>query len=80
MNKGKQVETMPWSINFNPPYYRYLGDVQVKEITTENLKHYLSDDGEKLKPASLYHRVRFIKSWFRCLMRRGGFQKIQLLS
>ncbi|OLO27578.1 hypothetical protein BTR23_19915 [Alkalihalophilus pseudofirmus] len=61
-NKLKQCHGVSTSIHL---ISRYLGDVQVKEITTENLKHYLSDDAEKLKPASLYHRVRFIKSLFR---------------
>lgn len=54
---------------------RYLGDVQIKEITTENLKHYLSDDGKELKPASLGHRVRFIKSLFRWAYDEGVISK-----
>lgn len=44
-------------------------------ITTENLKHYLSEDDKKLKPASLGHRVRFIKSLFRWAHDEGIISK-----
>ncbi|TFB24068.1 integrase [Filobacillus milosensis] len=44
---------------------KYLGDINVKDITTELLKQYLSDSGKDLKPSSLSHRIRFIRSLFR---------------
>lgn len=40
---------------------RYFGNIIMGDITTENLKQYLGEAGEHLKPSSLGHRVRFIK-------------------
>ncbi|PEL19558.1 tyrosine-type recombinase/integrase, partial [Bacillus pseudomycoides] len=44
---------------------RYFGDINISEFTTEKLKGYLIVAGEHLKPSSLGHRVRCIKSLFR---------------
>lgn len=44
---------------------RYFGDVDVTTITLGDLKAYLAKDAVRLKPASLGHRVRFLKSLFR---------------
>ncbi|QWG53930.1 integrase (plasmid) [Bacillus mycoides] len=44
---------------------RYFGDINMSEFTTEKLKGYLIEAGEHLKPSSLGHRVRCIKSLFR---------------
>jgi integrase/recombinase XerD len=41
---------------------QYFGDVSMCYFTTENLKQYLSEAAVHLKPSSLGHRVRFIKS------------------
>ncbi|QST01404.1 tyrosine-type recombinase/integrase [Pontibacillus sp. ALD_SL1] len=43
----------------------YFGDIQINEITTSGLKQYLADLSVDLKPSSLAHRIRFIKSVFR---------------
>lgn len=51
---------------------RFFSDVKMKEFTTENLKQYLIDDGEHLKPSSLGHRIRFIKSLFKWTHERKG--------
>ncbi|PHB04930.1 integrase [Bacillus wiedmannii] len=44
---------------------RYFGAINMSEFTTEKLKGYLIEAGEHLKPSSLGHRVRCIKSLFR---------------
>lgn len=54
---------------------RYFGDIDLNALTTESLKQYLSDDGKNLKPASLGHRVRFIKSLFRWAHDEGFLSK-----
>src|SRR5699024_10594917 len=54
---------------------RFFSDVKVKEITTENLKQYLIDDGEHLKPSSLGHRIRLIKSLFKWTYEEGHISK-----
>ncbi|AOV07073.1 tyrosine-type recombinase/integrase [Sporosarcina ureilytica] len=50
---------------------RYFGDVIMGDITTENLKKYLGEAGGHLKPSSLGHRVRFIKSLFKWAHEEG---------
>jgi len=44
---------------------RYLGDKNIEEVTLPELKQYLINQTQHLKPSSLSHRVRFIKSFFR---------------
>lgn len=44
---------------------RFLGDVVIESIDFAKLKQFLAKDAEMLKPASLGHRVRFLKSLFR---------------
>lgn len=44
---------------------RYLKDVKVDTISTVHLKDYLVKSSETLKPSSLSHRIRFMKSFFR---------------
>jgi integrase/recombinase XerD len=44
---------------------RYFDDVIIESITTTKLKEYLAQSSENLKPSSLAHRIRFIKSPFR---------------
>ena len=46
---------------------RYLGDIKIDEFTTEKLKQYLIESGGHLKPSSLGHRIRFIKSLFKSI-------------
>ncbi len=44
---------------------RYLGDIQITDITTESIKLYLGEVAAELKASSLCHRIRFIKSLFK---------------
>src|SRR5699024_2908706 len=50
---------------------RFFGDVTMNEFSTESLKQYLIDDGGHLKPSSLGHRIRFIKSLFKWAHEEG---------
>ncbi|SDJ32836.1 hypothetical protein [Natribacillus halophilus] len=50
---------------------RYFGDTLMGDLTTENLKQYLIEAGGHLKPSSLGHRVRFIKSFFKWTHEEG---------
>ncbi len=54
---------------------RHLGDVHMGGITTDNLKQYLGEAAEHLKPSSLGHRVRFVKSLFRWTHEEGYIVK-----
>lgn len=50
---------------------KHFGDIEIGQITTDGLKEYLVKVGETLKPASLAHRIRFIKSLFRWAHEEG---------
>jgi integrase/recombinase XerD len=50
---------------------RHFGDVDIKSVTLEQLKAYLAKDAARLKPSSLGHRIRFLKSLFRWAMDEG---------
>lgn len=50
---------------------RYFGNVDMNDITTNKLKGYLIDKGNHLKPSSLGHRVRCIRSLFRWTYEEG---------
>src|SRR5699024_11641639 len=54
---------------------RYLIDRRMDEITTEDLKQYLGEAVKYLKPSSLGHRVRFIKSLFKWTHEEGYILK-----
>ncbi|WP_242215072.1 phage integrase N-terminal SAM-like domain-containing protein [Bacillus cereus group sp. BfR-BA-01383] len=54
---------------------RYFGDINMSEFTTEKLKGYLIEAGEHLKPSSLGHRVRCIKSLFRWIHDEGCIRR-----
>lgn len=43
----------------------FFGGIDLNEFNTEKLKEYLLQSGEHLKPSSLGHRVRGVKSLFR---------------
>ncbi len=43
----------------------YLGNIKISMITTPQLKSYLADSSNHLKPSSLSHRIRLIRSLFR---------------
>lgn len=50
---------------------RHFQDIHVQSITTQGIKDYLASSSEGLKPSSLAHRVRFIRSLFRWLHEEG---------
>jgi integrase/recombinase XerD len=50
-------------------------DVSIESITTDQLKGYLAKSSEHLKPSSLAHRIRFIKSIFRWSHEEGHITK-----
>ncbi|WP_088069993.1 tyrosine-type recombinase/integrase [Gottfriedia luciferensis] len=54
---------------------QHFGDITVDQITTDGLKQYLAKVGKTLKPASLAHRVRFIKSLFRWAHEEGNIER-----
>lgn len=54
---------------------RFFNDVQLDTITTNQLKAYLAKSSESLKPASLAHRIRFMKSLFRWSHEEGHISK-----
>ncbi|MFP3126350.1 tyrosine-type recombinase/integrase [Ectobacillus funiculus] len=54
---------------------RFFNDVQLDTITTDQLKAYLAKASESLKPASLAHRIRFMKSLFRWSREEGHILK-----
>ncbi|WP_156289496.1 tyrosine-type recombinase/integrase [Oceanobacillus salinisoli] len=43
----------------------YFGNTNMKKFSTKQLKQYLSESGKDLKPSSLSHRIRFLRSLFR---------------
>jgi integrase/recombinase XerD len=50
---------------------KHFGDKDIHEISLGDLKAYLGKASEKLKPSSLGHRVRFIRSIFRFAFEEG---------
>ncbi|MDQ0413371.1 site-specific recombinase XerD [Mesobacillus stamsii] len=43
----------------------YFKDAEIGSISTANLKKYLNHSAAALKPSSMAHRIRFMKSLFR---------------
>jgi len=54
---------------------RYFGDIDMNEFNTDRLKEYLIRSGDHLKPSSLGHRIRCVKSLFRWSHEEGYTQK-----
>ncbi|MFJ8243881.1 tyrosine-type recombinase/integrase [Peribacillus asahii] len=54
---------------------RHFGDVEIDLLSTEKLKDYLSKSSKTLKPSSLAHRVRSMKSLFRWSHEEGYISK-----
>lgn len=54
---------------------RFFGDIDMNEFSTEKLKDYLIQSGDHLKPSSLGHRVRCVKSLFRWSHEEGYILK-----
>ncbi|WP_167483586.1 site-specific integrase [Paenibacillus xylanexedens] len=42
-----------------------LGDVDISGVTLNLLKEYLAKQSDRLKPSSLGHRIRFVRSLFK---------------
>ncbi|WP_274483983.1 phage integrase SAM-like domain-containing protein [Paenibacillus polymyxa] len=42
-----------------------LGNLDITEITLTMLKEYMAKQADRLKPSSLGHRIRFVRSLFR---------------
>ncbi|PUB10585.1 site-specific tyrosine recombinase/integron integrase [Paenisporosarcina sp. OV554] len=53
----------------------YFKDVEITTLDTNQLKEYLAISGKHLKPASLAHRIRFLKSLFRWSHEEGNIRK-----
>ncbi|MEX3747181.1 site-specific integrase [Lysinibacillus xylanilyticus] len=49
----------------------YFEDVDIETLTTVQLKEYLAKSNVYLKPSSLAHRIRFMKSLFHWLHEEG---------
>ncbi len=54
---------------------RHFDDVALDTLTTNQLKDYLAKSSEHLKPSSLAHRVRFMRSLFRWCHEEGHIAK-----
>jgi integrase/recombinase XerD len=54
---------------------QYFRDVNIESLTIDQLKEYLAKSSEHLKPSSLSHRIRFIKSIFRWSHEEGYIPK-----
>lgn len=54
---------------------RYFGDIDISGFCTDSLKKYLVEKGEHLKPSSLGHRIRFLKSLFNWAHEEGFIYK-----
>lgn len=54
---------------------RFFGNIDMCELTTEKLKEYLVQAGDHLKPSSIGHRVRCIKSLFKWTHEEGNIPK-----
>ncbi|WP_340003756.1 tyrosine-type recombinase/integrase [Paenibacillus sp. FSL K6-0276] len=52
-----------------------LGDLEIEEITLLELKEYLARQSGRLKPSSLGHRIRFVRSLFRFAYEEGYLTK-----
>lgn len=54
---------------------REIGDLEIEEVSLASLKEYLAKQTESLKPSSLGHRIRFIRSLFRFAFEEGYVSK-----
>jgi integrase/recombinase XerD len=51
------------------------GDLNIGEVTLQLLKEYLAKQSGRLKPSSLGHRIRFVRSLFRFAYEEGYHAK-----
>ncbi|MDQ0914655.1 tyrosine-type recombinase/integrase [Paenibacillus sp. V4I5] len=54
---------------------RDLGNLEIEEVSINLLKDYLAKQTERLKPSSLGHRIRFVRSFFRFAFEEGHIPK-----
>jgi site-specific recombinase XerD len=50
---------------------RHFGDTDIESLSLADLKIYLAKDADRLKPSSIGHRIRFIRSIFRYAHEEG---------
>lgn len=50
---------------------RNIGDMPIQDVSTSILKQYLAEAAKHLKPSSVDHRIRYIKSFFRWAHEEG---------
>ncbi|AZN42663.1 tyrosine-type recombinase/integrase [Paenibacillus albus] len=50
---------------------RSIGNLEIEEVSLNLLKEYLAKESTRLKPSSLGHRIRFIRSLFRFAFEEG---------
>ncbi|TNJ63763.1 integrase [Paenibacillus hemerocallicola] len=54
---------------------REIGNLEIEEVSLILLKSYLAKQSERLKPSSLGHRIRFVRSLFRFAFEEGHVTK-----
>ncbi|XEC94474.1 site-specific integrase [Paenibacillus tarimensis] len=54
---------------------REIGNLEIEEVSLPLLKDYLAKQSERLKPSSLGHRIRFVRSLFRFAFEEGYIAK-----
>jgi site-specific recombinase XerD len=55
-----------------------VSDLEIEAITLDLLKGYLSKQSGRLKPSSLGHRIRFVRSLFGLHLKKATFHGIRL--
>ncbi|WP_075617947.1 site-specific integrase [Paenisporosarcina indica] len=55
----------------------YFKDAEITTLETNHLKEYLATSWKHLKPASLAHRIRFLKSVFRWSHKKAIYLRFQ---
>jgi len=55
---------------------REIGNLSIGEVTLDLFKEYLARQSERLKPSSVGHRIRFIRSFFDLHLRKGLLRRI----
>ena len=69
--EGYSLQTLKtYSLQFKM-LLRHFGDVNADEFAIDQLKNYLIEVGENLKPSSLGHKVHFLRSFFKWLHEEG---------
>jgi len=70
--EGYSLQTIKaYTIQFNLLIRHFNEDVNMEDIEHSELKGYLVEGSERLKPSSLGHRIRFVKSLFKWAHEEG---------